>query len=182
LRHHKSIIELREKLKKNPSRDKTDIELTYITPRGPWYHYSWKGRIEQSGGLATNIGIHFFDLLIWLFGSVEFKEVHVSNPTKIAGYLELEKARVRWYLSVDKNDLPRQAREQGKVSYRSLTMDGEEIEFSGGFTDLHTVVYQEALAGRGYGLMDARPSVEVVHAIREANPIGRNPNSHPFLK
>lgn len=182
LRHHKSIIELRDKIKKNPPKDKTDIELTYITPRGPWYHYSWKGRIEQSGGLATNIGIHFFDLLIWLFGSVEFKEVHVSNPTKIAGYLELEKARVKWYLSVDKNDLPRQAREQGKVSYRSLTMDGEEIEFSGGFTDLHTVVYQEALASRGYGLMDARPSVEVVHAIREANPIGRNPNSHPFLK
>ena len=108
--------------------------------------------------------------------------MHVSTSTKIAGYLELEKARVRWYLSVDKNDLPRHAREQGKVSYRSLTMDGEEIEFSGGFTDLHTVVYHEALAGRGYGLMDARPSVEVVHAIREARPIGRNPNSHPFLK
>ncbi|MBD3219066.1 MAG: oxidoreductase [candidate division Zixibacteria bacterium] len=182
LRHHKSIIELREKLKKNPKKDKTDIELTYITPRGPWYHYSWKGRMEQSGGLATNIGIHFFDLLIWLFGDVEMKEVHVSEPTRIAGYLELEKARVRWYLSVDKNDLPEAAKAQGKVSYRSLTMDGQEIEFSGGFTDLHTVVYKEALAGRGYGLIDARPSVEVVHAIREADPIGRNPNSHPFLK
>jgi UDP-N-acetyl-2-amino-2-deoxyglucuronate dehydrogenase len=182
LRHHKSIIELREKLKKEPSDKKYDIELTYITPRGPWYQYSWKGRVAQSGGLATNIGIHFFDLLIWLFGKVEYKEVHVSTSTHIAGYLELEKARVKWFLSIDKKDLPPQAAAQGKTSYRSLTMNGEEIEFSGGFTDLHTVVYHEILAGRGFGLRDAYPSVEIVHKIREAEPTGRSSNSHPFLK
>jgi UDP-N-acetyl-2-amino-2-deoxyglucuronate dehydrogenase len=182
LRHHKSIIELRDKLKANKSGKKYDIILTYITPRGPWYHYSWKGKLEQSGGLATNIGIHFFDLLIWLFGPVANKEVHVSTTTRIGGYVELEKARVRWLLSIDKNDLPKQAKAEGKTTYRSLTMDGEEIEFSGGFTDLHTVVYQEILNGGGFGLADARPSVELVHTVREAKPIGINPNSHPFLK
>lgn len=182
LRHHKSIIELRDKLQKETSDKKYDIELTYITPRGPWYQYSWKGRVQQSGGLATNIGIHFFDLLIWLFGKVEYKEVHVSTATHIAGFLELEKARVKWFLSIDKKDLPPQAVAQGKGTYRSLTMNGEEIEFSGGFTDLHTVVYREILAGRGFGLKDARPSVEIVHEIREAEPIGRSSNSHPFLK
>jgi len=182
LRHHKSIIELRDKFRSGTSDKKHDIVLTYITPRGPWYHYSWKGKIEQSGGLATNIGIHFFDLLIWLFGPVEMKEVHISTNTRIAGYLELEKARVKWLLSIDKNDLPEHARAQGKPTYRSLTMDGQEIEFSGGFTDLHTVVYQEVLQGRGFRMADAKPSVELVHAVRESKPIGINPNSHPFLK
>jgi len=182
LRHHKSIIELREKLKADKSDKKHDIMLTYITPRGPWYHYSWKGKLEQSGGLATNIGIHFFDLLIWLFGPVVNKEVHVTNTTRIGGYLELEKARVRWLLSIDKNDLPEQAKAEGKTTYRSLTMDGDEIEFSGGFTDLHTVVYQEILNGGGFGLADARPSVELVHTVRESKPLGINSNSHPFLK
>lgn len=182
LRHHKSIIELREKIKAQKSDNKSDINLTYITPRGPWYHYSWKGKLEQSGGLATNIGIHFFDLLIWLFGPVVNNEVHVSTTTRIGGYVELEKARVKWFLSIDKNDLPKQAVAEGKTTYRSLTMDGDEIEFSGGFTDLHTVVYDEVLKGGGFGLADARPSVELVHKVREAQPIGLNPNSHPFLK
>jgi UDP-N-acetyl-2-amino-2-deoxyglucuronate dehydrogenase len=139
LRHHKSIIELREKLKANKSDKKHDIMLTYITPRGPWYH-------------------------------------------RIGGYVELEKARVRWLLSIDKNDLPEQAKAEGKTTYRSLTMDGDEIEFSGGFTDLHTVVYQEILNGGGFGLADARPSVELVHTVRESKPTGINSNSHPFLK
>ena len=182
LRHHKSIIELRNKLAHQGSDKKYDIILTYITPRGPWYHYSWKGKLEQSGGLATNIGIHFFDLLIWLFGPVVNKEVHISTATRTGGYVELEKARVRWLLSIDKNDLPEQAKAEGKTTYRSLTMDGDEIEFSGGFTDLHTVVYQEILNGGGFGLADARPSVELVHTVRESKPIGVNSNSHPFLK
>ena len=182
LRHHKSIIELREKIQARKSADKSDINLTYITPRGPWYHYSWNGKLEQSGGLATNIGIHFFDLLIWLFGPVVQNEVHVSTNTRIGRYVELEKARVKWFLSIDNKDLPRQAVEEGKPSFRSLTMDGAEIEFSGGFTDLHTVVYDEVMKGGGFGLADARPSVELVHRVREAVPIGLNPNSHPFLK
>jgi UDP-N-acetyl-2-amino-2-deoxyglucuronate dehydrogenase len=182
LRHHNSIIEMREKINKQRPADKYDIVLTYITPRGPWYHYSWKGNIEQSGGLATNIGVHFYDLLIWLFGSVENSEVHISNSERISGYLELEKARIRWYLSINKGDLPESAKSKKIPSFRSLTMNGEEIEFSGGFTDLHTVVYQEILEGRGYGLADVRPSVELVHSIREFDPMGVNNNSHPFLK
>jgi len=181
LRHHKSILELRERLAADRPGKKYEIELMYITPRGPWYHYSWKGKVELSGGLATNIGIHFFDLLIWLFGGVAKSELHLSNSTRVAGFLELERARVKWFLSIDKSDLPHQAVEKGSTSYRSLTLDGREIEFSGGFTDLHTVVYKEILNGRGYGLLDARPSVELVHKLRELTPTGINPNSHPFL-
>jgi len=182
LRHHKSIIALKQKLDAEKSEKKYDIILTYITPRGPWYHYSWKGNIEHSGGLATNIGVHFYDLLIWLFGPVVRQEVHVANNTRMGGYIELQKARVRWLLSIDRNDLPKAAVEKGIPSFRSLTMNGEEIEFSGGFTDLHTVVYSEILAGRGYGLAAARPSIELVNTIRESTPLGINANSHSLLK
>jgi UDP-N-acetyl-2-amino-2-deoxyglucuronate dehydrogenase len=182
LRHHKSIIALREELMKQQSKEKTEIELIYITPRGPWYDYSWKGQVQLSGGLTTNIGIHFFDLLIWLFGDVEINELHYSSAHKVGGFLELERARVKWFLSIDRHDLPQIAREQGIPSYRSLTLNGQEIEFSGGFTDLHTVVYQNILDGKGYGLLDARPSVKLVTDIRYADPIGENEKTHPVLK
>lgn len=182
LRVHPSLIALKEKFTANPPKEKKDICLTYITSRGPWYLVSWKGQIDRSGGLATNIGIHFFDLLMWLFGKVEHSEVHLATPTKSGGYMELENARVKWFLSIDKNDLPHIALEKGQRTYRSITIDNDEIEFSGGFTDLHTILYQEILAGRGFGLEDARASIEVAHNIRNYKPIGINQNCHPMLK
>jgi len=182
LRVHPSLVALKEKLEANPPKTKRDICLTYITSRGPWYLASWKGQIDRSGGLATNIGIHFFDLLIWLFGRVEMSEVHVSNATKIGGYIELVNARVQWFLSIDKNDLPTEIIQKGQPTFRSITVDGEEIEFSGGFTDLHTLVYKNTLEGRGFGLSDARPSIELVHKIRNAREAGINLNSHSFLR
>ena len=181
LRVHPSLIEFRKRLQSAKAKSKKDIRLTYITSRGPWYMVSWKGQIERSGGLATNIGIHFFDLLMWLFGPVERSEVHLATPTKTAGLLELRDARAKWFLSIDRSDLPPEAVEKGLSTYRSITVDGEEIEFSGGFTDLHTIVYRETLAGRGFGLEDARPSIELVHQIRNAQPIGLTADSHPQL-
>ncbi|MBU8933716.1 MAG: Gfo/Idh/MocA family oxidoreductase [candidate division Zixibacteria bacterium] len=181
LRVHPALIALREKLKALPDDTKHDVRLTYITSRGPWYLTSWKGQIERSGGLTTNIGIHFFDLLMWFFGSVKKSEVHLATPTHTGGFLELDNARVQWFLSTDKNDLPDDIKANGQTTYRSITIDGDEVEFSGGFTDLHTVVYQETLAGRGFGLDHARPSVELVHNIREAEIMGVTDSSHPFL-
>lgn len=181
LRVHPSLMELKKKLEANPPKEKKDIRLTYITSRGPWYLVSWKGQVERSGGLTTNIGIHFFDLIIWLFGNVTLNEVHLAQPTKTSGYMELEHARVQWLLSIDKEDLPQEIAEKGQTTYRSITIDGEEIEFSGGFTDLHTVVYRQTLAGRGFTLEDARASVALAHEIRNAAPIGRKAHSHPYL-
>lgn len=177
-----SLLALKEKLQNQISGTKKDIRLTYITSRGHWYLVSWKGQIERSGGLTTNIGIHFFDLLIWLFGDVQYSEVHISQPTKTGGFLELKNARVRWLLSIDKTDLPEETRKKNKTTFRSITIDGEELEFSEGFTDLHTTVYKEVLAGRGFTLDDARPSVTLAHQIRNAVPTGMNANSHPWLK
>jgi UDP-N-acetyl-2-amino-2-deoxyglucuronate dehydrogenase len=182
LRVHPSLIALKKKIDKEKREANHDVVLTYITSRGPWYLVSWKGQPDRSGGLATNIGIHFFDLLIWLFGPVQHSEVHHNDPLKTAGYIELQKANVRWFLSIDRNDLPPKAVKEGKPTYRSITIDGEEVEFSGGFADLHTVAYQEILAGRGFGLEDARPSVSLAQSIRVAQPIGRAPHSHEFLK
>jgi UDP-N-acetyl-2-amino-2-deoxyglucuronate dehydrogenase len=181
LRVHPSLVALKEKLRSENSKTKKDVCLTYITSRGAWYLASWKGRIESSGGLATNIGIHFFDLLIWLFGPVERSEVHIESPVKISGYLELQQARVKWYLSIDRTDLPDEIRKKGQTTFRSITIDGKEVEFSEGFTDLHTVVYKEIMAGRGFGLNDTKPSVQLAHDIRNAKPKGINPNSHPIL-
>lgn len=181
LRVHPALIELRNKLHEKPSDTKKDIRLTYITSRGPWYLVSWKGQIERSGGLATNIGIHFFDLLMWLFGPVQKTEVHIATEQHIGGFLELEKARVQWFLSIDKDDLPENIKANGQTTFRSITIDGEEIEFSGGFTDLHTVVYKETLAGHGFGLADARPSIELAHNIRVSESIGITDSSHPYL-
>jgi UDP-N-acetyl-2-amino-2-deoxyglucuronate dehydrogenase len=182
LRVHPTLIALKKELENSPPSAKKNIELTYITSRGPWYLASWKGQLDRSGGLATNIGIHFFDLLIWLFGSVEHSEVHIATPTKTGGFLELTRAQVKWFLSIDKEDLPADCRKNNKRTYRLILLDGEEIEFSEGFTDLHTIVYKEILSGKGFGLEDALPSIVLAHDIRNAKTIGINQNSHPFLK
>jgi UDP-N-acetyl-2-amino-2-deoxyglucuronate dehydrogenase len=182
LRVHPSIIALKDKIDQNRSGKKHEIDLTYITSRGKWYHYSWKGNTEHSGGVATNIGIHFFDMLIWIFGKVEHADIHYADRHKVGGYLELEKARVRWFLSLDKKDIPADVLKAGKSTYRSVLIDGEEVEFSGGFTDLHTVVYQMILEGRGFGIEDARDSINLAYQIRNATPVGlKKGYVHPFL-
>lgn len=147
-----------------------------------WYGISWKGNAEQSGGIATNIGIHFFDMLIWLFGGVEKSEVHLSESKKAAGYIELLKARVRWFLSIDCDDIPAGISEKGQRIYRSITIDGEEIEFTDGFSGLHTMVYNDILSGGGFGIEEARPSIELAYRIRNASPISNRFNEHSFLK
>ncbi|MEX2369790.1 MAG: Gfo/Idh/MocA family oxidoreductase [Bacteroidales bacterium] len=182
LRLHPSIIELREKIKNGPPDKIYDVDLSYITSRGKWYHYSWKGDVHKSGGIATNIGVHFFDMLTWIFGDVKENVVHLLKDNKAAGFLQLENARVRWYLSIDENDLPPEFRVQGQRTYRSITVNGEEIEFSGGFTDLHTLSYQEIIAGNGYGVECARNSIQTVYNIRNAEQKGLKGNYHPFAK
>lgn len=142
------------------------VKLTYITKRGNWYHYSWKGNEEKSGGIAVNIGIHLFDLLIWLFGPVKDSKVFIRNSDKMKGELTFENASVDWYLSIAGNDLPSEAIEKGSRTFRSLTIDGQEINFTDGFTDLHTEVYRRTLAGEGLSISDARPSIELTHSIR----------------
>lgn len=181
LRLHPTLIDLKAKLDAEASTARREVVLTYMTRRGQWYHTSWKGDEEKSGGLAMNIGIHFFDLLMWLFGAGERSEVHLARPDKMAGVLELERARVRWYLSVDENDLPAEQRAAGKFAFRSITLDGQEIEFSEGFTDLHTRVYEQVLAGNGFSIADARPSLEMVYDIRHAETV-TSADVHPFLK
>lgn len=176
LRHHHSLIELKNKLKNTGH--KVNVVLTYITPRGKWYDYSWKGIIEKSGGIATNIGIHFFDLLIWLFGKVQVNEVHLNEKRKAGGFLELENAYVQWFLSMDINDLPMNEMGKRHPSFRSITIDGDEVQFSNGFTDLHTNVYEEVLAGNGYGISDSRPSIELVYQIRKSPSLYGNGNTH----
>jgi len=182
LRVHPALIALREKIQQERRQDKYELQLTYLTSRGQWYLRSWKGDEEKSGGLATNIGVHFFDMLTWLFGEVERNEVHVSTPTTCAGYLELEKARVPWFLSIDINHIPAEVKAKGQRTYRSITLDGEEIEFSGGFTDLHTLVYQQTLAGQGFGLEEAKTAIQIVHDIRHQEAMGTVSNSHPLIK
>lgn len=182
VRLHPKIMELRERIKNGPKDKIYDIDLTYITSRGKWYAISWKGDIQKSGGVATNIGIHFFDMLCWIFGDVKENIVHYSDAVKAAGFLRLENARVRWFLSLDYNDIPAKVREKGGRTFRCITVDNEEIEFSEGFTDLHTETYREILAGRGFGLEDARQSVEIAYTIRNATPTGLKGDYHPYLK
>lgn len=183
LRLHPAIKSLKTRLDAEKGRGggKKQIVLTYITSRGNWYHYSWKGDREKSGGLSTNIGIHFFDALIWLFGPVQHSEVHLSESKKEAGYLELENANVRWFLSIDRHDLPPAAVSEKKTTFRSITVDGEKIEFSGGFTDLHTVSYSEILKGNGFGIEDARASIDAAYRIRNATPKAVYDVAHPHL-
>lgn len=166
LRLHPKLIELRQRLHHESSQHRYDVNLKYITSRGRWYHISWKGDPDKSGGLAANIGIHFFDLLIWLFGEVSDVHLYESNENRMRGMIELERARVQWFLSIDPCDLPQSENSMIGTTFRSLTINGDEIEFSEGFTDLHTRVYEETLAGRGFTIADARPSIELVYRIR----------------
>jgi UDP-N-acetyl-2-amino-2-deoxyglucuronate dehydrogenase len=168
LRLHPSIIALKKKIEADKSEKIYDVDLTYITSRGKWYHYSWKGEEEKSGGLVTNIGIHFFDMLGFIFGKVKNNVIHHRDKQWCAGYLEFERARVRWFLSVNADFLPQKVKESGKTTYRSILVENEELEFTDGFTDLHTLTYQQILAGNGFGLQDAKSSIEIVHHIRNA--------------
>jgi len=176
-----SLVALRERLRAEAAGKRARVELSYITRRGPWYQVSWKGDEQKSGGVAMNIGIHFFDLLLWIFGDCQRHEVHLKTATKMAGMLELEHADVTWFLSIAGADLPEGYLEEGKPAYRSLTMDGEELEFSSGFTELHTEVYRDILAGGGYGLADARPAVELVHRLRNLQLTERPDLEHPAV-
>jgi UDP-N-acetyl-2-amino-2-deoxyglucuronate dehydrogenase len=180
LRQHPAIVALRRRVAAESTDRVHDLELTYVTSRGPWYAVSWKGDESRSGGVGTNIGIHFFDMLAWVFGPVCDQRVHLAKPDKMAGFLELQRARVRWFLSLDRADLPATAAD--KTTYRSLTLDGEAIEFSEGFADLHTACYREMLAGRGFGIADARPAIELAHRIRTSAPVGLIGDYHPLAK
>jgi UDP-N-acetyl-2-amino-2-deoxyglucuronate dehydrogenase len=182
LRLHPSVIELKKKIENGPKDKIYDVDLSYITSRGKWYDISWKGDLSKSGGVTTNIGVHFFDMLSHVFGKVKNSEVHLLQNHKAAGYLEFEQARVRWFLSIDSKDISEARKEQGQSTFRSVLMDGEEFEFSGGFTDLHTVSYQKILNGNGFRIEEARQSIEVVHAIRNAKSIGLHGDYHPILK
>ena len=182
LRVHQSIIDLKKKIETGPKDKIYDIDLSYLTSRGNWYFASWKGDITKSGGIATNIGVHFFDMLSWIFGDLKQNIVHVNTHDRSAGYLEFEKARVRWFLSINYDILPENIKQKGQRTYRSITIEGDELEFSEGFTDLHTVSYEEILKGNGYGLEAPRQAIEIVHAIRHATPIGIQGEYHPFAK
>lgn len=185
LRLHPAIVDLRERVASSVAMNKKtkfELDLTYITSRGHWYLQSWKGDQKKSGGIATNIGVHFFDMLHFVFGALQLNTLHHCADTKAAGYLEYEHARVRWFLSVDIKDVPAHLRETGQRIYRSITLNGEEIEFSEGFTDLHTRSYEEILSGRGFGLEENRVAIETVATIRTAKPLGITGEFHPFLR
>ena len=178
-----NILQLRLHDRIQAPKDKVyDVDLTYITSRGKWYYTSWKGDIHKSGGVATNIGVHFYDMLQWIFGPVKENIVHVMSFDRVAGYLELEKARVRYFLSINADCLPPNAVEGEKRTYRSLSIDGDEFEFSQGFTELHTVSYQKILSGEGFRISEARPCIEIVSQIRTATPIGLKGEYHPLAK
>ncbi|MBZ0124258.1 MAG: Gfo/Idh/MocA family oxidoreductase [Roseovarius sp.] len=179
LRVHPAIVALRDKVRHEARGTKHEVDLTYITSRGHWYLQSWKGNDKKSGGIATNIGVHFFDMLHFIFGRLQENRVHVNEPTRAAGYLEYERARVRWFLSIDIGDVPETLRGNGQRTYRSITVDGEEIEFSGGFADLHTSSYEEILAGNGFGLEENRIAIETVAHIRGAA-VETGGERHPF--
>jgi UDP-N-acetyl-2-amino-2-deoxyglucuronate dehydrogenase len=181
LRLHPSIIELKKRITSSLPGKKYSIELAYITPRGKWYHYSWKGDVKKSGGVATNIGIHFFDMLIWIFGKVNKSTLHLSQPDKAAGLLELENADVKWFLSIDGGDLPGNNMPGVSKPYRSIKVNNEEIDFSQGFTDLHTLSYREILNGNGFGIDDSIPSLEAAYNIRHAAPVGIKGEYHPMI-
>ena len=185
LRLHPSIMALKEKvsaaLEKNPHKT-YEIDLTYLTSRGKWYFESWKGQVEKSGGLASNIGVHFYDMLSWIFGEVQESVVHVKTADVSAGSFKLKHATVRWFLSVNYDYIPDAVKATGQRTYRSITVDGEEIEFSGGFTDLHTRSYEEILKGNGFGLDEAYGSIRTVATIRGLDPIGLKGDYHPFCK
>ncbi|MCA6470740.1 MAG: Gfo/Idh/MocA family oxidoreductase [Chitinophagaceae bacterium] len=181
LRLHPAIISLREKVKNGPKDKIYDVDLTYITSRGSWYYTSWKGDLEKSGGVATNIGVHFYDMLFWVFGQLKQNIVHVHEHDRAAGYLEFEKARVRWFLSINYDTLPQAIQKEGKRTFRSLSLDGDEFEFSDGFTELHTESYRHILLGNGFGLREVKSAIEIVHVIRSKAPIGKKGDYHPLV-
>jgi UDP-N-acetyl-2-amino-2-deoxyglucuronate dehydrogenase len=181
LRLHPELVALKKRFE-SERHGRREVTLTYVTARGRWYLYSWKGDVERSGGLATNIGVHLFDLLLWLFGPAERVEVHLADPRRVAGRLMLERADVRWLVSIDTADVPAEVRAAGRRTFRSLEVDGDRVEFSEGFTGLHTKIYEEALRGRGFSIDDVRPSVRLVHEIRHAAPTGLTAASHPLAR
>lgn len=181
LRLHPSIMVLKKEVESAPDATKYDVVLTYVTARGKWYFNSWKGNDEKSGGIVSNIGIHFFDMLYYVFGKAINNKVHYKSPSKASGFLEFEKARVQWFLSVDENDLPLPVRQQGKRTYRSLLLNNKEVEFSTGFTDLHTRIYENVIAGAGFGLHTCRPAIELTGNIKLQTPVAPQADYHPFL-
>ena len=181
LRMHDSVNQLKKMVNESPKDKIFDVDLAYITARGKWYQSSWKGNIEKSGGIATNIGVHFFDMLHYIFGDVKTIELHVSTPATAAGYLEYDRARIRWFLSIDENTLPETAVQNGMKTHRSITIGDEQFEFSGGFTDLHTRSYEAILAGNGFGLEDNRSAIETTAAIRNLTPSGNSNDAHPLV-
>ena len=182
LRLHPSIIALKEKINKSPKDKIHDIDLTYITSRGNWYYASWKGAIEKSGGICSNIGIHFFDMLIWIFGDVQKSTVHLMEHDRASGVLNLKNANVRWFLSINADTLPKEVAESGQRTYRTITIDNEELEFSAGFTDLHTESYNHILAGSGFGISETLKSLQLAHQLRHANIAPLTNDFHPFAK
>jgi UDP-N-acetyl-2-amino-2-deoxyglucuronate dehydrogenase len=182
LRLHPSVVALKKKIEEGPKDKIYDVDLTYITPRGYWYYTSWKGNIQKSGGVATNIGVHFYDMLQWVFGPVQKSVVHVMSHDRVAGYMELRQARVRYFLSINADCLPPNAVQGEKRTYRTIMIDGDEFEFSQGFTELHTRSYEEILAGRGFRISEARNCIQIVSDIRHATPIGLKGDYHPLAK
>jgi len=182
LRHHPSIIEIKQKIDQEDRNKFHDVDLAYVTSRGKWYHHSWKGDLEKSGGITTNIGVHFYDMLMWIFGGVKKNVVHILEKDRAAGYLELERARVRWFLSVNYDYIPKEIKAKNQRTYRSITVDGQEIEFSKGFTDLHTKSYQAILNNQGFGLNHANPSIQLIHEIRNSDISGITGDYHPMCK
>jgi UDP-N-acetyl-2-amino-2-deoxyglucuronate dehydrogenase len=182
LRVHKSLLELKSKIDLSTVKKRHKIRLTYVTSRGNWYHESWKGDLQKSGGIASNIGIHFFDMLIWIFGKVDFSEIHLSKDNKMGGFIELENADVEWFLSLDPKDIPFNDSLLQRT-FRSIKVDDEDFEFSGGFTELHSTIYNETLSGRGFGIEQARPAIEIVEKIRNSKVSNNNKGSvHPIIK
>ncbi len=182
LRLHQSIIDLKKKIDASPKDKIFDVELTYITSRGNWYYSSWKGDEHKSGGIATNIGVHFYDMLQWVFGTPQKNIVHVASHDRVAGYIELERARVRYFLSINADLLPANAVQGEKRTFRTINIDGNEFEFSEGFTELHTDSYKHILAGNGFGIEEARNAINIVYQIRQAQPIGLKGDYHPMAK
>ncbi len=182
LRLHQSVIDLKNKIKNGPKDKIYDIDLAYLTSRGHWYYTSWKGDVKKSGGIATNIGVHFFDMLGWIFGKIKSNIVHIHTHDRAAGYLEFDRARVRYFLSINYNTIPEEVRAKGLRTYRAITIGDDTFEFSGGFTELHTKSYEHILGGKGFGLEDSKQAIDIVHNIRHQQPIGLKGDYHPFAK
>ncbi len=182
LRLHPSVIELKKQVDEGPKDKVYDVDLTYLTSRGHWYYTSWKGDLSKSGGIATNIGVHFFDMLCWIFGDLKENVVHLHTHDRAAGYLELERARVRWFLSINYDVIPEAIKAQGARTYRSLQIEGKEFEFSGGFNDLHTRSYEEILKGNGFRLLETQKAIQIVHDIRNARTTGLTERSHNLAR